>query len=55
MILLPYKNILLKLVYSSELISDTLEMINEGNKLSGGLTKVCSAVGLVGYEIIEDD
>eukprot|EP01036_Dinobryon_divergens_P035223 gene35223-45615_t len=38
-----------QLVYSSELIMDTLEMINEGNKLSGGLTKVCSAVGLVGF------
>ena len=38
----------MQIVYTSDLIEEILEMINEGNKLSGGITKVCSAVGLVG-------
>lgn len=35
--------------YSSEEISDILEMIAEGNKQSGGLIKICTAYAIVGF------
>lgn len=38
-----------QLTYSKDDIADILGMINEGNRTSGGLTKVCSAFGLVGF------
>lgn len=37
------------LVYSASDIAEILKMIDEGNKSSGGLVKICSAVGLVGF------
>ena len=35
--------------YSKEDLADMLEMINEGNKSTGGLTKLANACGLVGF------
>ena len=37
------------LVYSSEEMVGILEMINEGNKTCGGLIKLCTAYGIVGF------
>lgn len=37
------------LVYSKDDIAEILGMINEGNRTSGGLTKICAAFGLVGF------
>jgi hypothetical protein len=37
------------LVYSSEEIAGVLEMVNEGNKNCGGLKKLCTAYGIVGF------
>lgn len=37
------------LVYNSEEIVDILNMISEGNKQSGGISKICSALGIVGF------
>ena len=36
-------------IYTKDEIFEILEMINEGNKLTGGLLKICSAIGLVGF------
>lgn len=38
-----------RMVYSREDIVDVLEMISEGNRTSGGMTKVCTAYGIVGF------
>ena len=38
-----------QMIYSKTDIADILEMINDGNRTSGGLTKVCSCFGLVGF------
>jgi hypothetical protein len=37
------------IVYTKEDLADVLAMINEGNKSSGGLTKLTTACGLVGF------
>lgn len=37
------------LTYTAEEINDILEMINEGNKNQGGLVKLCTACGIVGF------
>lgn len=37
------------LIYSAPDIADVLDMIHEGNKASGGLVKVCTACGVVGF------
>lgn len=37
------------LVYSSEEIVGILDMVNEGNKTCGGLKKLCTAYGIVGF------
>lgn len=37
------------LTYSAEEITDILDMISEGNKASGGLVKLCTACGIVGF------
>jgi hypothetical protein len=37
------------LVYNSTEIAEILKMIDEGNKTSGGLVKLCSAFGVVGF------
>ena len=37
------------LVYSRSELVEILEMISEGNRSSGGITKVCSAFGLLGF------
>jgi hypothetical protein len=36
-------------VYSKPQITDMLHMINEGNKSSGGLSRVCEVYGLIGF------
>ncbi|KAJ1442963.1 SacI homology domain-containing protein [Ochromonadaceae sp. CCMP2298] len=37
------------LVYNSSEIAEVLQMIDEGNKSTGGLVKMCTAFGLVGF------
>jgi hypothetical protein len=37
------------LVYTAADIAEILKMIDEGNKSSGGLVKICSAFGIVGF------
>jgi hypothetical protein len=37
------------LVYSESDIAEILKMIDEGNKTSGGLVKICTACGMVGF------
>lgn len=37
------------LVYTAADIAEILKMIDEGNKTSGGLVKICSAYGIVGF------
>lgn len=37
------------LVYSAADIADVLKMIDEGNRASGGLVKICDGFGLVGF------
>lgn len=36
-------------IYSPKEIGDILDMIHEGNKTSGGLVKIATAVGIVGF------
>jgi hypothetical protein len=37
------------LIYTAEEIRDILHMVSEGNKQSGGIAKICTAFGLVGF------
>lgn len=37
------------LVYNAAEISEILKMIDDGNRTSGGLVKICSAFGVVGF------
>lgn len=37
------------LIYSASDMSGVLDMIHEGNKTSGGLVKICTACGIVGF------
>lgn len=37
------------LVYNGAEIAEILKMIDDGNKTSGGLVKICSAFGMVGF------
>jgi hypothetical protein len=37
------------LVYTSSDIAEILKMIDDGNKTSGGLVKICSGFGIVGF------
>ena len=38
-----------ELIYSKEELFGLLDMISEGNKVVGGITKVCSGFGIVGF------
>lgn len=37
------------LTYSAQEIADVLDMISEGNRAYGGLIKICTAYGIVGF------